>query len=799
MGCGGSKLEEERAVMHCLVRSQHLADAIRYRYDLADAHAAYVSSLRSVGASLHAFLNGLHSPLSHPSPHLQLPAQRKGGDAIAPLSSSSPPPPPAIKQQQSHSRSHSDSHIQFHSSEEDSDEDHHLHLHSDDDEPTLGPTYVNLNYARSQPAASSVTYEQRSVGPDAVVSAAEPSGSAYPYYGYPYPAQSSNFDPYAAQSSNYYPYQYSYPSYGATGGLFGSSSPPPNIPPPASAPGPGSPSSSRAPPPPPSPPRTSTWDFLNPFEAYDSYYAPAPYSPGRSLKDVREEEGIPDLEDEEPEIVKEAYGDKKVAEFSSGAAANMGEYSSKAAAAAKEDGIKSEMEAGSSSLEHDVHVVEKSVVGDEKSEERRNVAARVYHNDSEVVQDIMIQFNTASEAADQVSKMLEVGKLPYQRKDSVYKAVSAMMICGFPSTSFAMDEDFLNFEEDKAMGCGNLSLTLQKLLMWEKKLLDEVRAEEKIRIRYEREHNHLQHLIDTGAESGKLEATQTSIKKLSTRIRIAIQVVDGISKKISNLRDEELWPELCELVQGLTRMWEIMSECHHTQCQAISEAKNLDSVLSGAKLSDSHVAAAKQLELELWDWIANFSSWIDAQRNYVKSLNDWLNNGIVYEPEVTDDGVIPYSPGRLGAPSIFVICNYWSHSMEMISGSEVVNATQAFATNISHLREQHSFEQRQMLMANKDMDRKLRSMEREDQVMRKALEARNKKLVQVMGQSVVPLSGQLVHQAPPVEVSSLQSNLRQIFEAVDSFTATSAKAYEGLHKQLKEEKERFTKEKAEVS
>jgi hypothetical protein len=39
-----------------------------------------------------------------------------------------------------------------------------------------------------------------------------------------------------------------------------------------------------------------------------------------------------------------------------------------------------------------------------------------------------------------------------------------------------MEEEFLRFEEDKAMGCGNLSSTLQKLYMWEKKLLEEVKG-----------------------------------------------------------------------------------------------------------------------------------------------------------------------------------------------------------------------------------------------------------------------------------------------------------------------------------
>lgn len=51
------------------------------------------------------------------------------------------------------------------------------------------------------------------------------------------------------------------------------------------------------------------------------------------------------------------------------------------------------------------------------------------------------------------------------------------MICGLPSLpSSSMNEDLMHFEEDKAMGCGNLSSTLQKLYMWESKLLEEVKV-----------------------------------------------------------------------------------------------------------------------------------------------------------------------------------------------------------------------------------------------------------------------------------------------------------------------------------
>ena len=47
-----------------------------------------------------------------------------------------------------------------------------------------------------------------------------------------------------------------------------------------------------------------------------------------------------------------------------------------------------------------------------------------------------------------------------------------MLICGQPSKGKAI----MQFEEEKAMECGNLSSSLQKLYLWEKKLLKEVKV-----------------------------------------------------------------------------------------------------------------------------------------------------------------------------------------------------------------------------------------------------------------------------------------------------------------------------------
>lgn len=71
-----------------------------------------------------------------------------------------------------------------------------------------------------------------------------------------------------------------------------------------------------------------------------------------------------------------------------------------------------------------------------------------------------------------------------------------------------------------------------------------------MRVLYDRKREELKMLDEKGAEAHKLEATELYIRKLSTKISIAIQIVNTISEKISKLRDEELWPQTCELIQG---------------------------------------------------------------------------------------------------------------------------------------------------------------------------------------------------------------------------------------------------------
>lgn len=73
--------------------------------------------------------------------------------------------------------------------------------------------------------------------------------------------------------------------------------------------------------------------------------------------------------------------------------------------------------------------------------------------------------------------------------------------------------------------------------------------EETLRANYERKCNERSSSDKIGSDPEKIEEIERTIRKISTRIRITLQVLHSISKKISEIRDEELWPQICELVQ----------------------------------------------------------------------------------------------------------------------------------------------------------------------------------------------------------------------------------------------------------
>lgn len=256
MGCSHSKLDDEEAVQICKDRKRFIKQAIEHRTKFASGHIAYIQSLRKVSDALHDYIEG-----DNYKPHEFVPSQdsfvtpvkrrpsrrsssRSGGGEFITISPSSMPPHPAKMIQ---------------------------------DKPR---SKVKVNYLmanRSRP----VRVEQRSPETFRVESFSPPSqqyGEADGFFGM---NMNMNMNTSAASSSSFWNPLSSPEQRLSTH----------NIPPPS--------------------PQNSQWDFFwNPFSSLD-YYGYS-YDRGsvdnrsgmddeiRGLRRVREEEGIPDLEEDEP-------------------------------------------------------------------------------------------------------------------------------------------------------------------------------------------------------------------------------------------------------------------------------------------------------------------------------------------------------------------------------------------------------------------------------------------------------------------------------------------------------------------
>ncbi|CAL5055146.1 unnamed protein product [Urochloa decumbens] len=691
MGCKGSKLDHQEAVVLCRGRADLLAAALRHRYALADSHHALADSLASAAAALHLLITA-RPPAASPPPsssHINF-APSSDSDSASASASSSPPRRVAAA---------NDPHPYPHCG---------YTAYGYAPEPPYAaypPGSLRIYYVRSRPPPPSVAVEHR----------APPSDRVY------YASLEPQYQSYAAE------------------------------------------------PPPPSPPRTTSWDFFNVFGDYDVYDNYCYDAASRTSREVREDEGIPELEDEDDALVKHVHAD----------------YS------APGSGRRSSLGAVSSTIAEDDSVVDKEVIAARQQAPVSAPAPRRAVHGSDVAAEIKAQFLRAADAVKALSPLLEVGRRSYNHRTSVYH-VSARMMSAIALPHSDLGVDLLDVGGDKVLGPRTLSFTLNKLYIWEKKLHDEVKAEEKMRLLLAKNAKRLKFLDQKGAEAQKIDTTRNMVRKLSTKLRISVRVIAKVSKKINRVRDEELWPQINALIQGFVRMWRDKLDCYQIQCQVMSEAKNLDSVVPDGSSRD----LALELELELMKWIVNFSSWVNEQRSFVKALNGWLSLCLNYNAEETVDGVPPYSPGRVGAPLVFVICNSWSQAMDRFSEKEVVASMQALVSSVRKLSDKQNVEQTEQIIATRERERWSKILERKTVEINKEADVLNRKLALVPGRHSRLPSAQ-TYQDHLLDASSLQTCLQRVVQALESFASSSLQAFEQTLRHAEEE--RSSRENAKVS
>ncbi|AAF79609.1 F5M15.15 [Arabidopsis thaliana] len=469
------------------------------------------------------------------------------------------------------------------------------------------------------------------------------------------------------------------------------------------------------PPPPPPAPSNYAWDFINFFESYE-----LPYT--TDVNDLKDRETTPSHE--EDKLKK-----KKIT------------------VSQNDEKIKVEEE------KKTLRISEKNRKRAPKESKDQKVSSDL----SEVTKQLQEMFKKASESGNDVSKMFDTSRFRYYQKSSVYQCNVRILL---PSSNILYTKKVMTPFDPKPVeesNFNNLSSTLKKLFMWEKKLYQEVKAEEKLRTSHMKNYKLLRRLEAKSADLSKIEAIRSSIQCLSTRMRVSIHKINNICLTINKLRDEELWFQMKELIHRLSEMWNSMLECHSRQSKVIAEAKKLDKMTIKENLDLSQLELAMELKLELRNWSLSMSNWIDAQAQYVKALNNWLMRCLKQEPQEP-------TPDLSEEPPLFGAINTWSQNLEISHGEkEFTEAVYTILMHVNHQVEKQRMEleeQRNVNGSVKDIERKLMMLEKEEQKMQRKMKT----------VPSVALMGSL----------NLKSNMEQIFKSMEKLATNSKQTYEEL-------------------
>ncbi|MCO5548615.1 hypothetical protein L7F22_002075 [Adiantum nelumboides] len=704
MGCTTSRLDASDVILQCKDRKKAIKVAVIRRQDFAVAHVAYIQALRNVGIALRRFSDGEvteTSPKSPSTPVLRLKEASRVSTPVAALSplrahssttsscsscSSSPPPTPHI--------SHSVSSVVT---------------------PTpmkaASPKSSSALPASASPPASSRASHFSQSSPPPLTQASSPRKSVADA---PPPPYSVNDMGSPDGVSDFSPPFYS-PRRDDADDYFMTFSPSRQ-------------QFIRSPPPMPSPSRhAASWFMYDIFDAPSIPYnlleqrrrkqgggveeeddvdevasspAPAP-APARDYDRVRKEEGIPDLEDVEGKEDEEVRSVKSVEKLKPVEEKPLPAVQDGKMDAAEESASGPDvtpLEATGEALNG--RMVEPIVMAPSPEKEVVTVAEPNPKKELAVVttgqcRDLMgavkhihTHFARACRSGKDVSSMLET-QMVYHHfgfvdvKDNT-RVFNAITMHWSRKSSLAMRDAYDDNDMAECGMFGSHASTLERLYTWEEKLYDEVKAGETIRIKFDRKCQQLHNLDARGGDPGMIDKTRAALKKLDTRLIVALRAIHLASMRIQKLTNEELYPQLAELLGGLMNMWQVMLECHKAQAAIAAEMQTIENSVAANEASEAHLKATRQLDHELENWHTHFQQWTDAQKNYIQALHAWLSK-CQLEPERDSKGRA-VSPHWSGKPAIFYLLSNWNDALLKLEGPQrVVDAIQDFSVVVRSL------------------------------------------------------------------------------------------------------------------
>ncbi|CAH8386011.1 unnamed protein product [Eruca vesicaria subsp. sativa] len=326
-------------------------------------------------------------------------------------------------------------------------------------------------------------------------------------------------------------------------------------------------------------------------------------------------------------------------------------------------------------------------------------------------------FLKASESAHEVSKMLEATRLHYHsnfadNRGHIDHSARVMRVItwnrsfrGLPNADVGKDDFDLEENETHAT-------VLDKLLAWEKKLYDEVKAGELMKIEYQRKVAHLNRVKKRGGHSDSLERAKAAVSQLHTRYIVDMQSMDSTVSEINRLRDEQLYVKLLHLVEAMGKMWEMMQMHHQRQAEISKILKSLDVSQAVKETNDHHHERTIQLLAVVQEWHTQFCRMIDNQKVYIKSLGGWLKLNLIPIESTLKEKVS--SPPRVPNPAIQKLLHVWYDRLDKIPDEMARTAIINFAAVVSTIMQQQEEEMKlrdRCEETRKELGRKIRQFE----------------------------------------------------------------------------------------
>lgn len=425
----------------------------------------------------------------------------------------------------------------------------------------------------------------------------------------------------------------------------------------------------------------------------------------------------------------------------------------------------------------------------------------------EIIKELDDYFLKAAEAGGQVSLLLEVPTSGFSNQSKESKVYNygwglSPSLWAWGSNSNTKANGFGKYSHEmsvgnfvaKDVGNGSHCSAVERLYAWEKRLYQEVKNAETIKMEHEKKVSVLRRLEIKRADYVKTQKTKKEVEKLESQMMVASRAIESTSAEIIKLRETELYPQLLELVKALMCMWRNMYECHQVQKHIVQQLEYLNTIPSKQPTSEIHRQATLQLELEVQQWHQSFCNLFKAHRDYIQSLTGWLRLSLFQ---------FSCSPLSQTAEDskIFSLCEEWHLAVDRIPDKVASEGIKSLLTVIHAIVVQQSEEHKQKKKSDsafKELEKKvvqLRLLEGKYGPYSMPESMRSKDPVTEKRAKVESLKGKAEEEKNKHEKSTsvtramtlnnLQMGFPHVFQAIVGFSSVCAEVFESVYNKAK--------------